>query len=347
MDSLAYPHDSFVKAIWSRPELAASFLAHYLPPDVVAQLDTTAPELLPESFIDQDLRVHRTDLLYRVARLDGTPAFVYVLLEHKSTPAPRVGLQILRYLTRIWAWHDAQKGSSLPFIFPLVLYHGRRPWRVARQFAALTEDGENPAWALYVPHFEYFLCDLSAASGADIKGAAALRLAIAALQYASDPKLHERLPNILSLLREVHETSVLEFLGLVLRYFSQVGKVNRQQLREAAINATSLNIGESAMQSLAYEWMQEGVQQGRQEGLQQGVRQGLEEGSRQEAGRVALLLLRRRCGPVTRILEKRVQALPLPQLEALIEAVLDFQRRQDLEAWLAAHPPANAQDLTN
>ena len=196
---------------------------------------------------------------------------------------------------------------------------------------------------MYVPHFEYFLCDLSAASGADIKGAAALRLAIAALQYASDPKLHERLPDILSLLREVHETSVLEFLGLVLRYFSQVGKVNRQQLREAAINATSLNIGESAMQSLAYEWMQEGVQQGRQEG----VRQGLEEGSRQEAGRVALLLLRRRCGPVTRILEKRVQALPLPQLEALIEAVLDFQRRQDLEAWLAAHPPATAQDLAN
>jgi hypothetical protein len=46
--------------------------------------------------------------------------------------------------------------------------------------------------------------------------------------------------------------------------------------------------------------------------------------------------LRRRCGGLTAPQEARIRALPLPQLEALAEALLDFQGADDLNAWLAA-----------
>ena len=52
---------------------------------------------------------------------------------------------------------------------------------------------------------------------------------------------------------------------------------------------------------------------------------------------VTLRLLTRRCGPLTDATTARIQALPLEQLEALADALLDFQGPADLAAWLAQH----------
>ena len=79
-------------------------------------------------------------------------------------------------------------------------------------------------------------------------------------------------------------------------------------------------------QSVAY---QEIFGQGRQEGRQEGRAEG-------EAS-VTLRLLNRRCGPLTPATTNCIQALPLEQLEALADALLDFSGPEDLMSWLAAH----------
>jgi predicted transposase YdaD len=53
--------------------------------------------------------------------------------------------------------------------------------------------------------------------------------------------------------------------------------------------------------------------------------------------KVTLRLLARRCGPLSAATTDRIQALPLEQLEALAEALLDFTAPADLDAWLASH----------
>ena len=68
-----------------------------------------------------------------------------------------------------------------------------------------------------------------------------------------------------------------------------------------------------------------------QEIFGQGEARGRQEG---EAA-VTLRLLNRRCGPLTTT-TSRIQALPLEQLEALADALLDFQGHEDLTAWLEA-----------
>jgi predicted transposase YdaD len=83
-------------------------------------------------------------------------------------------------------------------------------------------------------------------------------------------------------------------------------------------------------QSVAY---REIFGQGRQEGRQE----GLQEGRRDEAAAVTLRLLNRRCGPLSESTTAQIQALPLQQLEALADALLDFTGPADLAAWLAAH----------
>lgn len=78
--------------------------------------------------------------------------------------------------------------------------------------------------------------------------------------------------------------------------------------------------------------VQEWLAEGRQEGLQE----GRQEGRREEAATVTLRLLRRRCGPLSEATSARIQQLPLERLEALAEALLDFQGPEDLAAWFAA-----------
>ena len=72
-----------------------------------------------------------------------------------------------------------------------------------------------------------------------------------------------------------------------------------------------------------------GEERGREQGLEQGLKTGELE--------ITMRLLQRRCGGLTPSQEARIRALSLPQLEALAEALLDFQAAADLEAWLATN----------
>ena len=77
------------------------------------------------------------------------------------------------------------------------------------------------------------------------------------------------------------------------------------------------------------DWLAEGRQEGRQEGEARG--------EAREAAKMTLRLLTRRCGPLSEATTAQIQALPLEQLEALADALLDFQGPADLATWLAAN----------
>ena len=76
-------------------------------------------------------------------------------------------------------------------------------------------------------------------------------------------------------------------------------------------------------------WAQEWIEEGRQEGEARG--------RATEAAAMAIRQLNRRCGPLSAATTARIQALPLQQLEALTDALLDFAGANDLASWLAEH----------
>ena len=83
--------------------------------------------------------------------------------------------------------------------------------------------------------------------------------------------------------------------------------------------------------------VQDWLAEGRQEGLQEGLQEGRQEGRQEGEAAVTLRLLNRRCGPLSDATTAQIQALPVEQLEALADALLDFQGPDDLTAWLAAN----------
>jgi len=72
-------------------------------------------------------------------------------------------------------------------------------------------------------------------------------------------------------------------------------------------------------------------------GLQEGRQEWLQEGEAREAAKVTLRLLNRRCGTLSEAAIAQIQSLPVDQLEALVDALLDFQGPADLDAWLAGN----------
>ena len=315
---LGNPHDRFFKELWSRIAVGQDFLRAYLPTDVVAVLDLDTLELTKESFVDEQLRAHYSDLLYRVKRQDGGAGFVYLLLEHKRTPERLTAFQLLRYLVRIWerVLEQTPDKISLPPIIPVVVYHGDTPWPHGQTLQAALTLPE--ALAPHAPDFRYVLCDLTGLAETEISGAVLLRVALLLMKHISAPRLAERLPEVFGLLRELGDRrTVLRALETLLRYLAAAAETVSEEDLRRALAAALPEPEETLMATLAQQWLEQGQAQGRKEGRQEGRQEGRKEGRAE--GEYRLL---------TKQLENRFRALPKPINERLKAA-----RAEQLEQW--------------
>jgi Putative transposase, YhgA-like len=191
----------------------------------------------------------------------------------------------------------------LPAILPLVIYHGKARWRIARSFSSLVDAPE--VFKPYIPDLTYLLTDLSRFSDDEIKGTVTLRVGLLILKYIFRGELQERLPGVLGLLRELSgQQSGLEFIETVLRYLGSAAEMPKEDLKRAVVQA--LPEGEQLMATPAEQWIQEGLIKGIQEGLER---------ERQ----LLLRMVRRRFGETT-----------AQQSQGLLARVTDASRLEDL-----------------
>lgn len=286
MPAAANPHDRFFREAFADPDLAADFLAHYLPAEAAGQLDPTVLVPDSETFVDDELRGAQGDLLLRVGLRGGGDAWIYVLIEHKSYPDRMVAFQLLRYLVRIWerdARRDAGSPAELRPILPIVLYHGRRPWRAPTRLGALFAGAEllRP----HLPELEVVLVDLTARSEAEIVGRVRLRVVLLTLRAIFRPDLAARLPRILALLADViHQPTAAGTLRVVLRYVAQAGTtITEPELRQAVVAALQRG-GDESMTTIAEQWVAQGFAKGIEQGLHRGLLQAIELALRERFG---------------------------------------------------------------
>ena len=175
MTEIYQPHDRLFRAVFSDASEAASLLRNVLPDFVRDSLEWASLALTPGTFVDEELRLSETDLLYQVEHAgNGQPASVYVLLEHQSSPDPLMRLRMLRYCCRIWEddLRSEPERRELRPIVPIVFYQGARGWTHSSEFADLFPEGVR---ALpWVPRFAHELLDQTTlepeAVTGDVKG---------------------------------------------------------------------------------------------------------------------------------------------------------------------------------
>ena len=278
MEQIINPHDKLFRETWSDVATARAFLQQYLPPALLARLHLGTLEIVKDSFIDQELQEYFSDLLYRIT-IDKHVGYIYLLFEHKSYPERHIHLQLLEYLLRIWRQDFKQRVKNqyarrLPIIVPLVLYHGKRPWRIKRRFAELFHRSAK-TFQPYIPDFEYVLFDLTQYADDHIKGVAFFQVVLLLFKHVFDADFAEKLPEILRLMNDVlHEEEGLRSLELVLRYiYTVTGAAMSEQITQIVTETLQAKGGEISM-TIAEKWQQEGWLKGRQEGRQEGRLEG-------------------------------------------------------------------------
>jgi Domain of unknown function (DUF4351) len=100
--------------------------------------------------------------------------------------------------------------------------------------------------------------------------------------------------------------------------------VEEEQVFQVEVGTLEESEREEIMQ-IVTSWMERGIAEGEQRGRTKGERA------------LVLRQLIRKLGPLPTSVEAQVQALALPQLEALGEALLDFAQLSDLTDWLQSH----------
>jgi predicted transposase/invertase (TIGR01784 family) len=333
MEEINNPHDKFFKRLFGHLATMADFIRNYLPPELVTSLDLDSLTLEKESFIDPKLRDHFSDLLFRVRLAAGGELYLYLLLEHKSAPDPWVAFQLLRYIVRFWERLYDQGCAKLPWVMPIVFYHGEERWRVSQQFSGVLEklpqNLDGAVLQKYVFDFAYDLQDFSARKGGEIKGQARLRTGLTTLRHIFSKDLTRRLPDIFRSLRELKRAEALEYMETLLTYLLAAGKKVKE---EEIVKAMAEVIPPISPEEAAHPFVQFGMQLARK----------LFEERAETLGMVTLMLrqAQHRFGALDKATQEQICALPRPLLEEFGEALLDFTSLADLQKWLAEHSEA-------
>jgi hypothetical protein len=124
-------------------------LLQIVEPSLAEQLDFSRAERVPRTFIPADLRKRESDLIVSVP-FRGEAAgevWVYLLLEHQSTPDRWMGLRLFlyMYMAQIWdrQWREWEDGNvpeeerRLRPIVPLLFYTGEERWAAPLDLASL------------------------------------------------------------------------------------------------------------------------------------------------------------------------------------------------------------------
>ncbi len=308
MEKLPNPHDRFFKELFSPLPTARDFIRHYLPKSLGAAIDLRTLTVVKESFLDEELRNYFSDMLFRARRKQGGDVLIYILLEHKSAPDALVALQLFLYLARIWYPHFQNKQKPLPLVIPVVFYHGSQKWNVSRQFSALFDFTGVEALREFLPEFKYHLCDLSKME--INKGQPRLRAGLATLKYVSSHDLPSRLGEIFQTIKLLPRRPGFLYLKTVLTYLTRAAKKLKRESIQLGLHDTFPEHEEVLMQTIAEQWIEEGMQQ------------------------MALRILKNRFGTLSTKATRQVHALPMEYLEKLSDVFLNFKSEEELLVWL-------------
>ena len=268
------PHDHLFRSVFREESEAAGLLRAHLPEAVNSDLLWSSLEGQEVSFIDDRLRDSESDLLYAVRRkADDAPAWLYVLLEHQSTPDPWLRLRLLKYSIRIWERDRKQHPDErhLRPIVPLVLYQGRYGWSPAREFSELFVP-EVRGWP-GVPRYAHLLVDQTKVGPDELCGELRGRIAQLALMaaYRASWPVMRRLVPLLAELVQVGGTDELRqivvYMAATTREPERWRRFADAVRRHVPGGGELMNKTQEMLEIYGEVVRREGRQEGRQEGV--------------------------------------------------------------------------------
>ncbi len=325
-------HDEFFAKCFEDLDIAQSFLQHYLPGEILAQIDLERIELEQGSYVDEELRRSYSDLAYTVP-LRTQPlstrdhrAFIYILVEHKSEAYEFTVFQLLRYMVRIWQRElesvTYRSGYKLSPVVPLILHHGRTAFHAPIDFGELV--ATFPGMEAFVPDYRCLLIDLTAATSEGLpESDARLHAILSVMQTVFGDEIDATVRDMaVRLAAYVDQPEIQHLLDVILNHVLQsAGKLTDDGFL-TAIEPLG-KTGGDMMSTLIEKWKEEGLKQGLEKGRQQGLEQGMERGRIEDRQNSIIEILCTRFGSVTESVRKSLQSISdLEELRQLTETAV-------------------------
>ena len=327
---MATPHDKFFKEMFSKKEVAESFIKNYFPQDLLELFNTDDLEITKDSFVDEDLKEFFSDVVYRV-KINDHDAFIYCLFEHKSYPDKKVSFQLLKYMTKIWNLYLKQNNSGkLPVILPLLIYHGGKRYNIDKRFSSRFNIQANTK--KFIPDFEYLLFDFSKYSDLEIIGSIQLQIVLKILHTSFiDDDYDKIFADILELIKKLNDAeSILEYFTTGMKYILEIKDYDFDVMH----NKVNLIIPERS------ETFMSTANKLREEGKLDGIKEGMKEGRKQELIETISILIKDKL-PLDKLpdnLESKLNKLDLIVLREirtdLLKDIITIESLEDLEEYL-------------
>ncbi|MFL6196401.1 MAG: Rpn family recombination-promoting nuclease/putative transposase [Thermoanaerobaculia bacterium] len=313
-------HDPSYRLLFSHPRMVEDLLRGFIREDWTSRLDFSTLERVNGSFVSEDLKDRRNDVVWRVRWAGGGEAgwfYLYLLMEFQASPEPFMAVRLLVYvgllLQELIRTQGLTAADRLPPVLPIVLYNGRRPWKAPLELASLF--GPLPdGLRRHLPRLEYLLVDENRLSPEEMEQAGNLVAALVRLETSSDPEeLSRTAKELASLLPQGEQ-------GELRRIFTAWTLQGLRRIFRGATIPMIEDLEEVPMlEETVLEWERKALEKGRREGLLLGTR------------RTLLRLLERRFGPVPKEVRGRIDTISsVRDLETLAERLLTARSLQDL-----------------
>ncbi|WP_342270352.1 Rpn family recombination-promoting nuclease/putative transposase [Rickettsia endosymbiont of Orchestes rusci] len=271
-------HDELFRKALEYPIVAKEFLETHLPEKIKTLLLPSTLKMEKVSFIEQNLKNSISDVLFS-AKFKNTDGFIYLLLEHQSTPDHYMAFRLFKYMLNIADHYLTVKPKSkrLPLIYPLVFYNGKQHYNIPLNLWDLFENN-NLAREIWTNNYQ--VINVHNISDSDLKKNAWSGILQFFMKHIHERDLFKRWEEITNLLPLINKVIKGEdYIELVLYYtltkINQNDKIKLEKMLKSHLNAEK---GDKIMASLAHYWEKQGIELGMEKGIEKGLEKGIEKG---------------------------------------------------------------------
>lgn len=267
-------HDKFFRSAMSNTRVARDFLEQYLPKNILSSTDLSTLQLQKESFIDSNLKQMISDVLYKV-KIKECDSYIYLLVEHQSTPDRFMAFRLLRYVCRIMGHHIKNlKNDSLPVVVPLVFYHGRQFYPYGTDIFELFGASRELAKSVLLQPFH--LIDVNNLSDEVLTERVWSGVLTFIQKHIFERDILRYYEEIVPLLKKLMTEGADDYIISIIQYVMNAGSIGDVQQFVRLASTLSPTFGDEVM-TLAERLRLEGLAEGKAEGKVEGRAEGREE----------------------------------------------------------------------
>jgi len=259
-------HDALIRKALENPLVAKEFFEMHLPKEIKAIFSSHTLKMEKESFVEADLKHSISDILFS-AKFNDNTGYLWILLEHQSTPDHFMAFRLFKYMMDIASRHLTlhPKSKHLPFVYPLVFYNSIKKYNAPKNIWDLCEYKElmQDIWTK-----DHLVINVHDIPDDELKKKAWAGILQFFMKHIHERDLLKRWYEVADLLPEFAKLNIgIDYLELILTYtLIKIEKSDKMELEKMLKSRLNTEQGEKLMTSLAHHWKDEG----RDEGIQIG-----------------------------------------------------------------------------